>query len=179
MNGDSVSKVSLQFHACREELRNFLLDWAAENELHVTFESFVPNYSVILFSNDRIPEGEWLGVDRVALSHRKPNLSAANAFEFASTNRDALYVSLPRMGHTSMGEAVLAAMSPDPEVVKSWRALRRRLVRSMQRGAWVENVMTGARARMDSHPYTQCAKNRMESGMDLVGSGPNVRYIVD
>jgi hypothetical protein len=94
-------------------------------------------------------------------------------------NPNSLFISLGEQSDTILRESFLAAMTDDAPLATVWKRLRERARKSMHKGAWAENIMSGARSRVASHYYTAEAKRLAETGVVPVGGTDWIKYQFD
>jgi hypothetical protein len=175
-------KVTLQFHGDRQEICVMAWEWARESGMLLVEERFFPAYQVRLVGGVGEASGrERCGndVDRISLHPSPVDLSATSSLDYTKRNPDSLFISLGEQSDVVLQESFLAAMSDDVALSKVWKRLRERARKSMCKGAWAENTMSGARSRVTSHYYTAEAKRLAEAGVVPISGTGWVRYQFD
>ncbi|MER5959442.1 hypothetical protein [Streptomyces sp. NPDC001893] len=172
-------KVALQFHGDRQEICAMAWEWARESGMLVVSECFAPAYQVQL--GDEVQEGSGRAgrgydFDRISLTPSPVDLNATSSLDYAKRNPDSLFINLGEQSDIILRESFLAAMTDDASLAKVWKKLREDARKSMYKGAWVENVMSGARSRVASHYYTAGAKRLAEAGVVPVGGTDWIKY---
>jgi hypothetical protein len=173
-------RITFQFHATRSEIYAFITSWAEEHKLNVVGELFFPEYRALLLPADGLasvlPKFEF---SRISLHLDRPEVSVDTALAFVDANPDALSVLIGRVRDGMIFESILGATTSNAEAGKLWRRLRRAAKESMSKGSWVENKLSNARSRDDSHAYTQGVRNLQDHGMEIMGQTDQIRYILD
>src|SRR6185369_15119127 len=101
-----MTKISLQFHADREELFSWLSSWAEKAGMQLAGEQFFPDYEVRLV-DDVSALREWSGLRRISLAEEVV-LGCGSSAEYLRKNVDVLTVLLGRQDDGVLGEAFLA-----------------------------------------------------------------------
>ncbi|WP_328301609.1 hypothetical protein OG389_30160 [Streptomyces sp. NBC_00435] len=70
-------------------------------------------------------------------------------------------------------------MTDEAPLAAAWKKLRDRARKTMLKGAWAENIMSGARSRAASHYYTTEAKRLADTGVALMGGTDWIKYQLD
>ncbi|MFD9282821.1 hypothetical protein ACFWD7_37105 [Streptomyces mirabilis] len=175
-------KLSLQFHGSRREIDAMVRGWAVGSGMTLVEECFFPVYQVRLAGGegeDGEREGAVAVVDRISLNPAPVDLSAASAFEYVKLNPSSLFVALGEQSESIIRESVLSAMTDDVILAAVWKKFRERAKKVMAKGAWAENVMSGARSRVAGHYYTAEAKRLADSGVKPMGGTDWIRYHFD
>ncbi|WP_146164359.1 hypothetical protein [Pseudosporangium ferrugineum] len=176
-----MTKISIQFHAGRDEIATWLADWAKEYRLAVAVESFLPQYSARLCDVADLPV-ELAGsseINRVSLNLLPIDVSAASALDFMRSNPNVLTVSLGTQSRAELREAALSAMTDDDESIKTWRAIRLKLRKSLLSGSTVVNPVTGAEQPAKGHYYSKGAREMANRGVRLLASAGWNEYRLD
>jgi hypothetical protein len=175
-------KVTLQFHGDRQEICVMVWEWARELRMLLVEERFFPTYQAQLVGGAGEASG-WArrdsSVDRISLNPAPADLSATSSLDYAKRNPDSLFISLGEQSDVVLKESFLAAMTDDAELAAVWKRLRERARKSMCKGAWAENTVSGARSRVASHYYTAEAKRLAEVGVVPIGGTDWIRYQFD
>ncbi|WP_405525496.1 hypothetical protein OG426_22860 [Streptomyces canus] len=175
-------KVTLQFHGGRREIYAMAWEWARELGMPLAEERFAPTYQVKLVGGGQesgaTPEcGD--DVRRISLNPPPVDLNAASSLEYAKKNPDSLFITLGGQSDAILRESVLSAMTDEVTLVAAWKKLRERARKSMLKGAWAENTMSGARSRAANHYYTAEAKSLADAGVTLMGGTDWIKYQLD
>src|SRR4051812_15059649 len=144
-------KVMLQFHSDRQEICVMAWEWARESGKLLVEERFFPTYQVRGVDGVGEASGKARcssGVDRISLNPSPADLTATSSIDCAKRNPDSLFISLGEQSNVVIKASFLAAMTDDAELATVWKRLRERARKSMRKGAWVENTMSGARSRV-------------------------------
>lgn len=174
-----MSKITLQFHADRQELLAVFDQIRRELGLTAAVEYFRPVYRVYLVGGLESLLSVAGAVDRVSL-HRGPVvLDSLSSLDFLRKNPGSLTIRLGEQTGELLRESFLGAATDDPELLACWKRVRNFLRRSMLKGAWVENLTTGARMRKDAHLFTAGARDLMISGVQIMGPTDVVAYFLD
>ncbi|MWA07607.1 hypothetical protein F8568_046325 [Actinomadura sp. LD22] len=174
-----MMKVTLQFHGDRQEICAMAWEWACESGVLLVQERFNPTYQARLVSGVQKGSGSpEFGDDihRISLNPPSVDLSATSSLDFVRRNPDSLFITLGEQSNSILRESFLAAMTDDLSFVALWKKLRERARRSMHKGAWVENTVSGARSRVVNHYYTEGAKRLVEAGVIPVGGTDLIAY---
>jgi hypothetical protein len=160
-------KLSLQFHAVREESVRMAVEWARELGMELVAERDGPPFCAQIVQGVR--EGAVVELDedvyRISLNPGPVDLGAATAYEHAQRNPNGLYIHFGRQTDDALGETFLSAAADDPVLAGSWKRLRERARRSMHKGAWVESLPSGELARVPHHYYTDEARRLAREGV--------------
>jgi hypothetical protein len=175
-------RVILQFHATRSDIYSIVSEWAGEGELSLVGEAFFPEYRVFLLSATHLRQNQSPDtdrVDRISLQRGAVDLKATSSMEYLRKNPNGLSIFIGEYRDGFIFESLLGARTDDSDLIRMWRRFRNRAKRSMRRGAWVENKLSGARSRNDGHSYTLAAKELQDAGMEMVGQSEQIRYVLD
>ncbi|TDD60610.1 hypothetical protein E1293_45595 [Actinomadura darangshiensis] len=172
-------KVTLQFHGDRQEICAMVREWACELGMPLVSERFAPSYQVKLARD--APEANGTtgcgdDIDRISLNPSPVNLAATSPLDYVKKNPDSLLVHLGEQSDLILRESFLAAMTDDASLARVWKRLRERARKSMYKGAWAENIKSGARARVAGHYYTAEARRLGEAGVVPMGPTDWVKY---
>ncbi|MEW2134987.1 hypothetical protein [Streptomyces sp. NPDC005435] len=175
-------KVTLQFHGGRREIYAMAWEWARESGLLLAEERFSPAYRVKLVGgvqgSGATPEcGD--DVRRISLNPSPVDLNVDSALEYLKGNPNSLFITLGGQSDAILRESVLSAMTDEVNLVATWKKFRERARKSMLKGAWVENTMSGARSRAANHYYTAEAKCLADAGVELMGGTDWIKYQLD
>lgn len=176
-----MTKISIQFHACRDEIATWVAGWAQEFGLAVAVESFFPKCSARLCSIGGLA-AELDGssdISRVSLGLVPMDFSAASALDFMRANPNVLTVSLGMQSQAELREAALSAMTDDSESIRIWRAIRVRLKGSLLSGSTVVNPISGAGQRAKGHYYSAGAPELAKRGVRLLAPAGWNEYRLD
>lgn len=175
-----MMKVHLQFHAEPHELLCVLPEWLAGVRVHVVVERFSPTYSLRPSTLDGLcEETELAVVDRVALSLHPISTDARSGQELFERSPTILSVLPGVLTDDGLRETLMSAIDDDPASSVAWRRVRRRALSSMRRGAVVVNPVTGDRAELGSHPFTQGALDLYRRGVPMLALGGWNLYELD
>lgn len=175
-------RITLQFHATRADIFSMIGRWSEKEGLSVVYEAFFPIYRIGAAVVGGPVSGGSVTLDevsRVSLQRGAVDLDVTSEFEYIDRNPNGLAVTIGRFQNGCLYESFLGAMTGDMESMKVWRRLKNQAKRSMEKGAWIVNDSTGARARDDSHSYTTTARDLQGSGVKMVGHSEVVRYELD
>ncbi|WP_146063551.1 hypothetical protein [Streptomyces sp. SM11] len=175
-------KVTLQFHGDRQEIYQMALEWARDSGMPLVEERFFPTYQVQLVGEVREEDGKARcsdGIDRISLNPSSVDLGATSSLDYVKRNPDSLFINLGEQSDAILRESALAAMTDEVALVPVRKSLRERARKSMCKGAWVENTMSGARSRVASHYYTADAKRLAAAGVVPIGGTDWIRYQFD
>ncbi|WP_432176778.1 hypothetical protein [Streptomyces sp. Tue6028] len=175
-------KITLQFHGGRREIYAMAWEWAKESGMLMTEERFYPTYQVELVGgahgSGATPEcGD--DVRRISLNPSPVDLNATSSLEYSKRNPNSLFITLGGQSDAILRESVLSAMTDETTLVATWKRLRERARKSMAKGAWAENTMSGARTRAANHYYTAEAKHLADAGVSLMGGTDWIKYQLD
>lgn len=175
-------KMTLQFHGDRREIYAMAWEWARESGMILVEERFFPTYQVNLVGGVQEPgAAPECGDDvrRISVNPSPVDLKATSSLEFSKRNPDSLFISLGGQSDAILRESFLSAMTDEVALAVAWKKLRERARKSMFKGAWVENTMSGARSRVASHYYTAEAKCLADAGVALIGGTDWIKYQLD
>jgi hypothetical protein len=154
-------------------------EWAAESGMTLVEEHFFPVYKARAAGDGGGLETVSGRVDRVSLNPPPVDLGATSAFEYVKLNPNSLYIAVGEQTETIIRESVLSAMTDDAAIMAEWKKCRGRAKKAMTKGAWAENVMSGARSRVAGHYYTAEAKRLADSGVTPMGGTDWIKYSFD
>ncbi|NEA34822.1 hypothetical protein [Streptomyces sp. SID13031] len=173
-----MMKTTLSFHGSRDDISSLLSPWVAELQVKVVGEQFFPNYRADLLKED-LSSTALQSLNRISLQRGTVDLSVSSASSFIDRNSTGLLVALGRQDPRGLRESLLGAMTDDGVAMRMWKKVRNDLHRSLARGAWVVNTVTGTRTRDDGHLYGPGAKQLQNEGVPILGHGEAVRYELD
>jgi hypothetical protein len=173
-----MKKTTLSFHGSRDDISSLLSPWVSELQVTLVGEQFFPNYRVVVLA-DGLSSAALQSLNRVSLQRGNPDLSGLSAASFVDKNPTGLLITLGRQEPTGLRESLLGAMTEDVVAMRMWKKVRNDLHRSLAKGAWVVNTVTGARVRDDAHLYGPGAKQLQEEGVPILGYGEAIRYELD
>jgi hypothetical protein len=175
-------KVTLQFHGSRREIYAMAWEWAKELGMLLAEERFAPTYQVKLVGGLQEPAASPECSDdvrRISLNPSPVDVNAASSLEYSKRNPDSLFITLGGQSDAILRESVLSAMTEEVTLAAAWKKLRERARKSMFKGAWAENTMSGARSRVANHYYTAEAKCLADAGVTLMGGTDWIKYQFD
>jgi hypothetical protein len=158
-----MAKLSLQFHASRDEVAQLVGQWVNELGLQLAHETLSPAYSAVAATAGPIPGS----VDRLVLSLHPIDLDGSGPFGLDETNPDSLTILLGRQTDTTLTLSILQAMTEDPDSLAAWRRIRKSLTTSFHKGVHVVNSMTGAKDSYSHHYFSPGAKQLYDHGVRM------------
>src|SRR5690348_9708123 len=117
-----MAKLSLQFHARRDEVAQLVAQFSNELGLWLAYETLTPTYSNALIAHGQLP-GELRipdSVSRIVLSLYPMNMDATAPVGLLKSNPTALSILLGRQSSSALGESVLQAMTDDQKSLSEW-----------------------------------------------------------
>lgn len=177
-----MTRLTLQFHADRIELLTMARAWARELRLFTVWERFAPTYSAAFINDEAAlirkdalrPE-----IDRVSFSLHPVDIDAASSLEYLRRNPGILTILLGAQTDTILRESFMAAKTDDAAFLAAWKHVRELAKASMNKGAWIVNTASGARAHKANHYYTVGAKTLSENGVRILGDSDWIQYELD
>jgi len=166
-----MTSLSFQFHAEPSEILTMSVAWAESMGLHLALEVFRPTYTATSVEASDLVLSEIGDVSRVSLSLRPFDLDVNSSLEFVRSNSDALTILIGTSSTDSLRESLMAAAADDPATIAAWQKIRRLAQKSMHKGALVVNPMSGARAEVGAHRYTDGALRLARSGVKMLAIG--------
>jgi hypothetical protein len=170
-------KLGFQFHADPSEVFAAAMAWERDFRLLGAAEvlerqEWRTPLSSIAHSN-QLPR-------RIALHPNNLQVSEANSLQsFMAKNREALVILVGRVQRNTLQESFLSAVVEDNETARLWQRLIRKFRGSMNKGAWVKNVKSGAESWDASHRYTRGAAELAGSGVRILGGTDWLEYRFD
>lgn len=176
-----MAKLSLHFHARRDEVAQLVAHWVNELGLWLAVETLTPAYS-----NAALAQGQLSGklrlsdsVGRIVLSIYPIEMDSPGPFGLIGKNPAALSILVGRESNAVLGESVLQAMTDDPKSLSAWRRIRKEIAANNHRGARVVNSATGAETSARDHYFSSGAKNLHAEGVRMVGLADLLSYKFD
>lgn len=165
-----MAKISLQFHATKEELLNWTSDWALEHGLGVAVEQFFPEARWRAVKGDLSLAIEELGggCDRIWLFTGPVEIGQEAGV--VSDEQECMTLTPGRLSSEGLRESALGANSEDKSVLSSWRKILKSAKLAMLEGAWVVNPVSGARVRAKAHYFTKGALELSQAGTRMLAS---------
>jgi hypothetical protein len=173
-----MTRVNLQFHADPSELINMLSNWIEDLDLYVAAETFGPPYRAIPIDRGdaRGELSRLAALDRVSISRAPLQTTISKAFDFHEQNPDCLVASFGKRSSTSLRESALGGSTENLETLALWRKIRRLADTSMHHGSIVVNPLTGARAEVRRHPFSDGALELYRRGVVMLAAAGSVEY---
>jgi hypothetical protein len=166
-----MAKISVQFHARREEISRLVASWVNELELWCAYECFTPAYQVGLVGRSgqggeiQIPPM----VSSIVLSVEPINMEVTLPYGLIYHNPNSLTVLLGMETSDVLGESVLQALTDDAKSLRNWKKIRGMLTSVLHKGAVVRNVITGSTERVHDHYYSAGAMELYTAGVRMAG----------
>jgi hypothetical protein len=176
-----MAKLSLQFHARRDEVAQLVAPWVTELGLWLAYETLTPAYSNVLVAQGRL-SGDLeipFSANRLVLSVYPIQMDAEAPFGLIKGNLTALSILLGKESISTLGESVLQAMTDDPKSLSEWKKIRKAMMLSFRRGAHVVNSASGARDNAGDHYFSPGAKELFVGGARMVGLTEVLSYEFD
>lgn len=171
-------KISLQFHATREEVVAMVAAWAADLDLYVAVERLFPTYQLKPMGRgaavDLSPVRD--DVDRISLCCYPFDPDVTTSLEFLRRNPHVLVVSIGQRQGDSLRESVIGAMTDDTLSVEKWKKLRLRAKKSMNQGALARNPVTGTSGEAKGRYFTDGARKLADQGVKMFPEAGWVEY---
>jgi len=176
-----MEKLSLQFHARRDEVAQLVAQWVRELGLWLAYETLTPAYSNVLVAQGQLSGDLELpdSVNRIVLSLYPINMDAAGPFGLTKNNPDALRILLGNESGATLGESVLQAMTDDQQSLSEWRKIRRHMMSSFRKGVRVVNSATGVSDTVGNHYFSSGAKDLFGGGVRMAGLTDLLSYELD
>lgn len=176
-----MAKLSLQFHARRDEIADLVRKSVGELELWLAFETLTPAHSIVLIAQGQLPGKLQIpeSASRIVLSIYPMDMDATGPFGLIGSNPAALSILMGRESGSALGESVLQAMTDDPKSLREWKKLRKLMTASFSKGAQVVNSATGARDRAGNHYFSPGARDLLASGVRMAGLTDLLSYELD
>jgi hypothetical protein len=173
-----MAKLSLQFHAKRDEVAQLVPIWVNELGLWLAFETFMPSYSTELVAMGRLDNSLDIPptVSRIVLSAYPLNLDAVAPFGLLRNNPASLVILLGSETPDQLGESALQAMTDDATSLGHWKRIRKALMSVMRRGGRAVNTATGAAGSVKDHYYSPGAEDLFNSGVKMSGQTDLLSY---
>lgn len=171
-----MTKLTLQFHATRDEASVLLHDWAHDLDANLLVECFWPEYSAVAehFGLLRHPDELPSDTSRLCLNLYAMDETGASGNDTIDKNPDSLTLLLGTRTPDGVRASMLGASTEDPASLTAWKKVRTRARKSMKKGAWVVNPASGERKESPSHLYTPQAEQLVGTGAKLLaGAGGN------
>lgn len=166
-----MTKISLQFHAEPTELiRDLLPGWLEGLEVELAWEAFAPHYRVTTISIEELAALQPEQVSRLSASVHQFDVTASTSVEFLTKNPEILVVTPGRLNSEGLREAALGAIAEGEGSLKRWRTVQRRARRSLRRGAYVVNPISGAGKFSPSHLYSAGAAALAARGVPILAA---------
>lgn len=174
-------KLTLRFHGDRQEVCELAWRWANELKTSLVVERLFPAYEARLVGRDELIglarcDGS---INRISLSPAPVDVDASSPLDYIKLNPNSLSIDLGKQSDEVLRESFLAGVADDLKIANEWKKVRSLATKSMGKGVWVENVMSGARSRVANHYYTGEARRLAESGVILMGATDWIVYHLD
>jgi hypothetical protein len=173
-----MAKITLQFHAKRDEIAQLVVTWINELGLWLAFETFAPGYSAELVATGGLDRSLEMppSVSRVVLSAYPMVMDSVAPFGLLRNNPASLAILLGSETSDQLGESVLQAMTDDSKSLDHWRRIRKALMANMRRGGKVVNAATGAAEHVKDHYYSPGAEELFDIGVKMSGPTALLSY---
>lgn len=176
-----MAKLSLQFHARRDEIAQLVAQWVNELGLWLAVETLSPAYGSVLLAQGQL-SGELRlsdSVGRIVLSLYPIEMNSPGPFGLVGKNPKALSILVGKESSMVLGESVLQAMTDDQKSLLAWRRIRKGMVASYNKGARVVNSATGAEVSARDHYFSSGAKDLYVDGVRMAGLADLLSYKFD
>lgn len=164
-----MPSVSLQFHAAPSEHVSILQSCARGFDLHFAIEDFGKDYRVSPLSSSGLSVNPGKR-SRIFVSPLPFVFDVVAARDFLKANPRFFVVTPGILDDEGLRESQMGAVTDNPTDLKTWGTIKRRAVKSMHRGAYVVDGLTGVRELLKSHRYTDGAKELALSGTRMLAS---------
>ena len=164
---------TMQFHAEREELIEYIAGWVGWHGLSVVAERFFPEYEPVAVATD-VPLREAIAglepVRRLCLAREDLVFggSLITTEEFMTINRDCLAVALEPVSEDGLRETALATLTSDPETLEFWLARVLELDEVMHQGAMLIDPASDTTLFLPSHRHSPGAHELALRGVPML-----------
>jgi hypothetical protein len=164
---------TMQFHAEREELIEYIAGWVGWHGLSVVAERFFPEYEPVVVNPDmplREAIAELEPVRRVCLVREDLAFggSLITTEEFMTINRDCFAIALEPVTEDGLRETALATLTSDAETLEFWLARVLELDEVMHQGAMFVDPATDTTMFLPSHRHTPGAHELARKGVPML-----------
>lgn len=157
-----MKQTSMQFHAKRQEIINFVRNVVNENDIRAFGIILFPEYKaeeIINFDNDQINNYYF-----IVLCQDEIRLESENDYsEYLKQMKGDLIISLGRDDETELKESSMGVISKK-EINILWQKIIRQFGRKLIRGAFVVSP-NGKKGYYPKHGYTVGAKEAYKNGV--------------
>ncbi|MEU4560464.1 hypothetical protein AB0F72_18970 [Actinoplanes sp. NPDC023936] len=166
-----MARLSLPFHASRDEIAQLVAGWVTDRGLWMAFETWTPAYRAELVAEGGLEGPLQLPpeVRRIVLGIRPLTMERRPPYALGATNPDSLSIDLGPETPGRLGISELSASTDDQEALQTWRKIRKQLVAGMIRGAMVTNTATDASGVYSDHYFSPGARELSARGTELGG----------
>jgi hypothetical protein len=167
---------TMQFHAEREELIEYIAGWVGWHKLSVVAERFFPEYEPVVVDPSkplREAIAELEPVRRVCLAREDLAFggSLITTEEFMTINRDCLAIALEPVSEDGLRETALATLTADADTLEFWLARVLELDEVMHQGAMFIDPATETTMFLPSHRHTPGAHELARRGVAMLACG--------
>ncbi len=180
-----MSALRLQYHVAPDEFAGLVGECVSGLTTYVAVETFGAEFLVTV-----LPDGAagLVDFDRSKMNRVRISLSPIegpfdSTVKFGEANPGSLVMDPPEVipdpfGSPQQGlrESMFWARSDDAAEMRNWRAVRRRLEKSLHRGADVVSAQGLGRAPVKSHRFTDGAYALYREGLLMLAIGGSTRY---
>lgn len=161
---NQVSKINLQFHAMPEDIYNFINNLLQDKRYTACGLILFPEFAAKSIT-DELTIDDLKKYDMVVISTQEIRYSD-NYRDFMRSQDNNLGITIGHQADNKLNESGMWVFS-EHEIAQVWKTIIGRFKRSLLKGAWVVNPVSGNRGFYKNIRYTVNAKKEYENGMEI------------
>lgn len=170
-----MAKTNFQFHACRAETANFILDCSQKFNLTIVLIDLFPIFKYRVGTCKDFAVEDILNSREVMLMKKAPAIGVTHYLQFMQSNDDFMNILLGDENEQILSESVISAVG-NKEALVLWKKIIGQLKKTMLRGAWVYSADGKSKNYYCNHRYTELAKRKYEQGCKICPVAGNTKY---
>lgn len=159
-----MSKTNLQFHAMTEDICKFINTLLQDKQYSACGVILFPEFAAKSIT-DELSTDEIAKYDIVVISTQEIRYSD-NYRDFMRRQDNNLGITIGHLADNKLNESSMWVFS-EHEIARVWKTLIGRFKRSLLKGAWVVDPVSGDRSYYKNIRYTENAKKAYENGMEI------------
>ena len=169
-----MTKMGVQFHGTPSEIIEFAEECAKEMSLYTVAMNSFPEFTIdLLDERDVVSYAYHHPIDDICFSLTEADVDVNRRWDFIKKNPDCLSLQIGKIRDGKLTESFLSAETNDPDLLKQWRRIARKLKKLTITGGWVINPLAKTKGFYKDIRYTKAAKELYEAGVIIKPSGGN------
>jgi hypothetical protein len=175
-----MPSINVQFLGLPSEIIDFAKECTINYKFNLVVAQLFPEFKAI-FVTDIDSDNNFNKIsciNQIYFLKAKPDMSINDYMEFLDKNPDKLVFSLGKYTNEKLTESALSGQTNDPELLKVWKTIAKKLKAMTLSGAWVVNPNNGSKSFYKNIRYTNAAKKVFDEGIKMLPGGGWNYYVL-